>query len=74
MSSYVSLDLIFCKIKGILCNFHKVSIPYMEYSMTKTALKTMSGEMPIEAIPSCWAAQSWPWESAVLLVVTLAMA
>ena len=35
MSSYVSLDLIYYKIRGILGNFHKVWMPYMEYSMIK---------------------------------------
>ena len=32
MSSYVSLDLIYYKIKGILGNFHKVWMIYMKYS------------------------------------------
>jgi hypothetical protein len=35
MSSYASLDVIYYKTKGILCIFHKVWVPYMEYLMTK---------------------------------------
>ena len=48
MSSYVSLDLIYYKVKGILCNFHKVC--YMEYSTTKgVCIENMltSGEITI---------------------------
>ena len=35
MSSYVSLDLIYYKIKGILGNSHKAWMPNMEYSTIK---------------------------------------
>lgn len=61
MSSYVSLDFIYYKIKGIMGNFYKVWMPYMEYSTTKgVCIEKMptSGEISILAIPSSWAAQS----------------
>ena len=50
MPSYVSLDLIYYMIKGTLCNFHKVWMPYTEYCTTKgVCIENMptSMEMPI---------------------------